>query len=707
MTYDQLHTGDASTLGASVHKEGVNFALFSDHAEAVELCLFDPSSGEEIHRLSMHACKDGIWAGFLVGAAAGLVYGYRVHGANAPHLGHRFNPHKLLLDPYAKELAAPFIWSDRHFSYQRAGDQVIESALDCRDNADVMAKGLVVPDSVIDTGIAPNVPWSNTVFYETHVKGFSREKLDLSPSERGTFDGLKADASLEYLKALGITTIELLPIHALISEHHLHRLGLVNYWGYNSLSYFAPHPGYLGEAGSDSIRGFVRAAHDMGLEVALDVVYNHTCEGNHLGPVTGFRGIDNKSYYRLSKADQRHYQDETGCGNTLNTGHPVVDRLIVDSLKHWRTSYGIDGFRFDLAPVLGSENGAFDAGANLVKMITDDAVLNNAKLIAEPWSAVGEGYSLGKFPPGWAEWNDKARDTFRGFWHRGGGVRLAEFAQRISGSADVFEDQDRGPIASVNLVACHDGFTLADATQYQNKHNWANGEANRDGHNHNVCDNFGHEGPSPDLAVRMLRARRRRSLLGTVFMAAGVPLMLGGDEFGRSQMGNNNAYNQDNSVNWLDWSLSGVGDGRDLLAFTRYVIGLRGRLRHFDREDYLPPIDEGASESGMTWLMPNGASLTETQWHDRAERAIGKLVWERDTSTSATIGGLYFVFNANEKPIDFKLPEVSGNLPWAVVLDSGRPIQPVEAHGRLVGEMVQIETGAMAVFAAGDVWKST
>ena len=538
--------GNHETLGACADRDGVNFALFSEHAEAVDLCLFD-AAGQETARLPLPERTGDIWHGYVPGCKPGQAYGYRVHGPYDPADGMRFNPNKLLLDPYAKRLAGSFQWGA-----EVLGDEPSDSgngpAMSTVDSAPFVPKAVVVGEQPQPRRGA-RIPWSETIVYETNVRGFTMRHPDVPKRDRGRFSGMRHGEVLEYLKALGITTIELMPVQAFLDEAHLHAKGLRNFWGYNTLAFFAPEPRY---GSLEDCREMVDAIHDAGFEVILDVVYNHTAEGNHLGPTISFRGIDNAVYYRLMPDDLSQYVNDSGCGNTINIDHPQVRHLVLDSLRYWVTDVGVDGFRFDLAPILGRTAAGYDREHVFFLELEQDPALAGIKLIAEPWDVGPGGYQLGHFPRRWAEWNDRYRDTVRQFWRADQG-KLGELAHFILGSAERFELSGRGPWASVSYVASHDGFTVADIVSYEHRHNTANGEDNQDGHAHNFSRNYGVEGPTDDPDVNALRRRQRLNMLATVLFSQGTPMLLAGDELGNSQAGNNNAYAQDNETGWLDW----------------------------------------------------------------------------------------------------------------------------------------------------------
>lgn len=651
--------GDSSSLGASCQDGGVNFALYSAHAEAVELCLYDASGEREVSRSLLPARDGDIWHGFVPGLAAGSCYGYRVHGPYAPQSGHRHNPNKLLLDPYARQLRGAFTWDDSHRGYQNGAHDVDP---DTRDNALFMPRGVVCAE-LEDAPAGPGTAWADTRIYEAHLRGFTRLHPSLSERERGTVAGLCADSIVEYLKALGITTIELLPVHAFIDEPFLQERGLSNYWGYNTLSWFAAHPEYLAGGGPGDFRRMVERLHDAGLEVILDVVYNHSCEGDHTGPTLSLRGIDNASYYRLERDDPSRYVNDTGCGNTLAADHPAVRRLVRDSLRYWAGPMGVDGFRFDLAPILGRSVHGFDPHAALLSQIATDSRLEKCKLIAEPWDIGPGGYQLGAFPSGWSEWNDRYRDSVRRFWRADDG-ELPELARRLHGSGDLFEERGCSAAASINFVSSHDGFTLRDLVSYARRHNLANGENNRDGHSENLSDNCGVEGDTDDLAVLAQRARCQRNLIATVLLSQGVPMLQAGDEFGRTQQGNNNAYCQDNELGWVDWENA----DETLREFTARLIALRAGepLLRADRFRHETPDADGQS---LYWLAPQGYAADSSVWHDPQRACIGCLM-EQDESSALGAYSLMLILNAHDHSVDFKLPHPCAE--WSSLVDTDR-----------------------------------
>jgi isoamylase len=695
----RIRTGQPYPLGATWDGKGVNFALFSANATKVELCLFDASGVREIARFVLPECTDEVWHGYLPDARPGTLYGYRVDGPYDPAHGHRFNANKLLLDPYAKSLHGSFRWSDAHFGY-RIGSPRQDLSFDRRDSARGMPKCRVV-DSSFTWGAdrAPDRPWSETIVYETHLRGFTKLHPAVPEALKGTAAGMSVREVIDYLKALGITAIEFLPVHAYVSGRHLSVRGLTNYWGYDSIAFFAPEPRYLATGTITEFKTMVTLLHEVGIEVILDVVYNHTGEGNQLGPTLCFRGIDNASYYRLAD-DPRSYVDYTGTGNTLNLTHPRVLQLVMDSLRYWVTDMHVDGFRFDLCTTLAREAPNFDPRSGFLDAVRQDPVLSRVKMIAEPWDVGPDGYQLGNFGPGWSEWNDRYRDSARRFWRGDEGV-LPELAARLAGSADLFDRRARRPSSSINFVAAHDGFTLADLVTYEHKHNEANGEDNRDGHNENYSVNYGVEGQTDDDAVNALRRRHRRNLLATLLFSQGTPMMLGGDEFGRTQRGNNNAYCQDNEISWFDWNIPPAE--QKFLAFVRRLIALRRqhsviRWPRFLHGHHRSP--EGVKD--ITWLSPTGTEMTQEQWQQGWQRCIGLMLnGEAETPLDAdgaplTCPVLILAINGSADAEDFVLPAVPRGIGWSKLIDTaqdGEPAKDLIAFGsaaRLDGRSVAL-----------------
>jgi glycogen operon protein len=666
---DRLLPGSPYPLGATWDGLGINFAVFSANASRIELCLFDPAGRREVTRLVLPECTDEIWHGYLPEARPGVIYGYRAYGPYVPQQGHRFNPHKLLFDPYARRLVGDIRTSEAMYGY-RVNSPRGDLSLDRRDSAPGVAKGMVVSEDFNwGDDRPPNVPWSDTVIYEAHLKGLTHLRADLRPRERGTFAALADPAMIDHLRRLGVTAVELLPIQAFLSERHLLQQGLRNYWGYNTLSFFAIEPRYLSDGTDDDMRIAVRRLHAAGLEVILDVVYNHTAEGNEFGPTLSFRGLDNASYYRLLPDNPRHYINDTGTGNTMNLSHPRVLQMVMDSLRYWVTSFHVDGFRFDLAPVLGREGHGFDPGSGFFDAIRQDPVLSRVKLIAEPWDPGPGGYQLGNHPPGFAEWNDRFRDGVRRYWRGDEGAR-SEFAARLAGSSEIFDRHRRRPWASINYVASHDGFTLRDVVSYAERHNEANGEGNRDGHAENLSANWGIEGPTDDPAVEKTRFRLQCALLATTFLAQGTPMLLAGDEFGRSQSGNNNAYCQDNETSWIDWRLAGSASGRKLTAFVARLIALRHEHPILRCAKFLHGKDQPAKGIlDIAWFDEAGQELKPEGWNDPQGRALA--LRRASVDGDGIVSILTCFFNATAEDREFTLP--APQLPARLLLDSADP----------------------------------
>ena len=661
-------------LGATWDGEGVNFALFSEHAEAVELCLFDPKGKRQVERLALREQTDQVWHCYLPDARPGLLYGYRVQGKYEPAKGLRFNPRKLLLDPYARSIAGALRWSDAHFGY-RLGGRREDLAPDDRDDAFGMPKCQVV-DSAFSWGNdrPPNTPWNDTVIYELHVKGFTHLHPDVPARLRGKYSALATPPVLEHLKRLGVTAIELMPIHAFIDDHALVKRGLANYWGYNTIGFFAPEARYSSEGSLAEFKTMVKTLHSAGIEVILDVVYNHTAEGGRLGPTLSFRGIDNLAYYRLVEDDPRQYMDYTGTGNTLNMRHPRVLQLIMDSLRYWVTEMHVDGFRFDLAAALARELHEVDRLSAFLDIIHQDPTLANVKLIAEPWDVGEGGYQVGNFPVRWTEWNGKYRDVVRSVWKGEGGL-IGELAYRLTGSSDLYAHSGRAPYASINFVTAHDGFTLEDLVSYNEKHNEANGEENRDGESHNRSWNCGVEGPTDDPAILALRARQKRNLLATLFLSQGVPMLLHGDEMGRTQRGNNNAYCQDNEISWVDWSLRDAN--KLLIGFVQRLTELRRSHPVLRRRSFF----QGRSIIGpdikdIVWLNPDGREMSDEEWGQAFVRCLGMclsgraLEEEDDRGRPIVDDDLLVLINAHHEAIPFSLPSLDGPNAWQALIDT-------------------------------------
>jgi isoamylase len=664
-------------LGATWDGSGTNFALFSAHAEKVELCLFDDAGEREIARVALPEYTHEIWHGYLPDVRPRQLYGYRVYGPYDPKAGHRFNHHKLLLDPYAKALHGTLRWDDAVFSY-KVGDPKEDLSFDRRDSAPFMPKCRVIdPAFTWGRERPPQRPWHEAIIYETHVKGFTMQHPDVPAEARGTFDGLSSAPIVAYLRDLGITAIELLPVHAFVHDRHLIERGLRNYWGYNTIGFFAPHPEYLSKGWLGEFKTFVQVMHDAGIEVILDVVYNHTAEGNQMGPTLSFRGIDNRSYYYLME-DQRFYNDFTGTGNALELRHPYVLRMVTDSLRYWVEEMRVDGFRFDLATTLARVEGPFDEHASFLDTVAQDPVLASVKLIAEPWDTGLGGYQVGHFPPGWAEWNDQYRDTLRKFW-KGDEGQLPALASRISGSADIYNYRGRRPWASINFVTAHDGFTLRDLVSYNEKHNEANKEDNRDGSDNNNSWNCGAEGPTDDPEILALRRRQMRNFLTTLLLSQSVPMLVAGDEFGRTQGGNNNAYCQDSAISWIDWDLS--HESEDLLAFTRRLIRLRLDHMVFRRGRFFQGAAiPGTDVKDVTWLRADGEEMRVQDWADAHAKMLCLLLSGEAGLMHLTARGeketddtFLLVVNASHLDVTQELPagRETGEH-WETLIDTGR-----------------------------------
>jgi len=665
--------GQPYPQGATWDGSGVNFALFSEHAEKVELCLFDPKGQRELARIPLPEQTDQVWHGYLPEIRPGQLYGYRVHGPYAPKEGHRFNANKLLLDPYAKAIVGRMNWSDAHFGY-RVGHRLADLSFDRRDNAQGMPKCKVIdPAFTWGDDRPPRTPWHETVIYELHVKGYTQLHPLVPPPLRGTYGALACSAVIEHLKRLGVTAVELMPVHAFIDDRHLVERGLRNYWGYNSIGFFAPEMRYSASGSIKEFQTMVKVLHSHGMEVILDVVYNHTAEGNHLGPTLSFRGIDNAAYYRLAH-DPRYCMDYTGCGNTLNMMHPRVLQLIMDSLRYWVREMHVDGFRFDLASALARELHAVDKLGAFFDIIHQDPVISQVKLIAEPWDLGEGGYQVGNFPVGWTEWNGKYRDSARAFWKGDGGL-IGEFATRLSGSSDLYASSGRRPYASINFITAHDGFSLDDLLSYNDKHNEANGEENRDGESHNLSWNCGTEGPSDDPEVRDLRARQKRNLLATLLFSQGVPMLRAGDELSHSQSGNNNAYCQDNEISWLNWDLP--EEDRNFLDFVRRVLELRRSHPIFRRRKFFQGrAIHGAGIKEVAWLNPDGREMSDEQWQEHFARCLGVYLSGADLNEMDQRGNpvrdddFLLLINAHHEPVSFKLPESGRPGAWSCLLDT-------------------------------------
>jgi isoamylase len=693
----EIWPGKPYPLGAVYDGGGTNFALFSEVADRVDLCLFDSDGNER--SVTLPSVTARIWHGYLPEIAPGQRYGYRVHGPWNPAEGVRCNPAKLLLDPYAKSVDGEVDWDQACFPYNFGA----EGSRNDDDSAPHIPKAVVVnPYFDWSTDSPPRTPWADTLVYETHVKGFTMLHPDIPENLRGTYAGMAHPAAIEYLTSLGVTAVELLPVHQFLHDAHLVERGLRNYWGYNSIAYFAPHNGYT----KASVRGgevpefkaMVRALHAAGIEVILDVVYNHTAEGNHMGPLVSMKGIDNPAYYRLVEDDKRFYYDTTGTGNSLNMRSPHVLQLIMDSLRYWVTEMHVDGFRFDLAATLARQFHEVDRLSAFFDLVQQDPIVSQVKLIAEPWDLGPGGYQVGNFPPLWAEWNGKYRDCVRDFW-RGEHQTLAEFAYRVTGSSDLYERSGRRPTSSINFITAHDGFTLADLTSYNEKHNEANGENNLDGESHNRSWNCGAEGPADDPAVLALRAKQRRNLLATLLLSQGTPMLLGGDEMGRTQCGNNNAYCQDNEISWFDWENM---DGT-LVAFTRRMLDLRRRHPVFRRVDYFEgrPL-HGGGVVDIAWFRPDGSEMDDADWAAGFARSVGLFLNGEAIPTPGPRGerivddSFLMLFNAHHEKLAFTLPPEEFGVGWVRLVDTAQELS--EGESAKAGESVIVEGISLALF---------
>src|ERR1700720_2365354 len=661
--------GQPYPRGATWDGEGVNFSVFSANAEKVELCIFDPSGRHEVQRIALRERTDEIWHSYLPEARPGLLYGYRVHGPYDPQKGHRFNPNKLLIEPYAKHLQGNMVWSDAHFGY-RVGHSKADLSFDKRDSAPGTPKSRVIdPAFTWGDDRPPRVPWHDTVIYEAHVRGMTMRHPEVPPPLRGTYAGIGTAPVIEHLLRLGVTTLELMPVHAFVDDRHLLEKGLRNYWGYNTIGFFAPELRYSATGRVSEFKTMVKTLHSAGIEVILDVVYNHTAEGNQMGPTLSFRGIDNASYYRLLPDDPRYYMDFTGTGNTLNMQHPRVLQLIMDSLRYWVLEMHVDGFRFDLAATLARELHAVNRLGAFLDIIHQDPVLSQVKLIAEPWDLGEGGYQVGNFPVGWAEWNDRYRDTVRSYWKGDDGV-VGDLAYRLTGSSDLYAHSGRRPYASVNFVTAHDGFTLTDLVSYNEKHNEANGENNQDGNNNNLSWNCGVEGPTNDADIRALRAKQKRNMLATLLLSQGIPMIYAGDPIGHSQLGNNNAYCQDNPTTWLNWNLQ--PEDRDLMAFVQRMINLRRRHPIFHRRRFFQgrPI-KGANVKDVLWLNASGKEMSEDEWRDPSFHCLGMFLSGQGLNETDARGrklsdeSFFFLLNAYHEDVEFKLPAFHPGERWA------------------------------------------
>ncbi len=681
-----LEAGSAQTLGASWNGRGTNFAAFSANATRVELCLFDATGRRETARLELPARTGDIWHGFLPArfGGPGTLYGYRVHGPYQPAEGHRFNPAKLLVDPCATALVGDLTWHRSLGGAEPGNDWIPDET----DSADYVPRCRVV-DSAFDWGSvrSPSVPWRDTIIYELHVKGFTQRHPGVPEHLRGKYLGLAEPAVLDHLRKLGVTTVELMPVQSFVSEEFLVGRGLTNYWGYNPLAWFAPDARYAVSDPVTEFKTMVRALHDAGLEVVLDVVFNHTAEGNEQGPTLSLRGFDNLTYYRLAHQNRAQYKNFTGCGNTVSFDDPAVRALVIDCLRYWTEEMRVDGFRFDLATVVGRDPSGFNHNSPFFSALRSDPALAYVKLIAEPWDVGPGGYQLGHFPAGWSEWNDRYRDSVRAFW-RGDRGLVGAFAERFAGSSDLFRQHGRKPTASINLVTAHDGFTLRDLVSYNDRHNEANLEQGADGHSHNLSWNCGVEGPTDDPGVCELRARQIRNFLATLFLSQGVPMLLAGDEFGHTQAGNNNAYCQDNEIAWLDWSHA--DKKAELLDFVRRLIDLRRSRLWLRRDTFLKGTRRGAHAKDVTWLHPSGREFTDADWNDSGLQSIA-VHMDGAPSRAANSGDLLVIFNAADSHVDMVLPAPPENSAWRVLFDTSGSLSDAASSSYAPGQALRVE----------------
>lgn len=692
--------GKPFPLGATWDGKGVNFALYSENADHVELCLFDENEKET--RIPVKDMDSHVWHVYLPGVEPRQKYGYRVHGPFEPQNGHRFNSNKLLLDPYAKAISGTVNWHDSLFGYE-VGNDAADLSFNNTDSAPHMPKSVVIDSHFNwEDDRSPNVPYHKTIIYETHVRGFSKLHPSIPEEIRGTYSALAHPVTIDYLKSLGITSIELMPVHHFISEGQLADKGLTNYWGYNSIGYFAPDVRYAtGTVGQQVVefKQMVKALHKAGIEVILDVVYNHTAEGNQMGPTLSFRGIDNACYYRLTE-DKRYYMDYTGCGNTLNANMPNVLRLIMDSLRYWILEMHVDGFRFDLASTLARELHDVNRLSAFFDIIHQDPVISQTKLIAEPWDVGEGGYQVGKFPPGWAEWNGKYRDCMRDYW-RGADSMLSEFAERFTGSSDLYKQDFRRPTASINFITAHDGFTLHDLVTYNDKHNEANGENNNDGDDHNRSYNYGAEGETDDEGIRSVRERQKRNFLVTLMLSQGIPMIVAGDESGRTQSGNNNAYCQDNELSWINWEKA----DRNLLEFTKKLIEFYKAHPVFARKRWFNGKEvEGTNVKDIAWFLPEGWEMSEDNWRLDFAKSLavflnGKGVrLKNEVGEQITDDHFYVVFNAHAEEVPYKLPGAAYGKNWTTVIDTFEATVNEEGKKYRAGQMVKVQGRSVMVF---------
>jgi isoamylase len=696
----KVYPGKPYPLGATLDKDGVNFAIYGDNATGVELCLFENKDDKtESRKIKLTEKTHEIWHACIPGLKPGQLYGFRVSGPYEPQNGHRFNSNKLLLDPYAKAIAGTIDWDDSLYGYQ-IGSPDEDLSFSESDSAPFVPKSVVIdPAFDWEDDEAPKTPYHQSTIYEAHVKGFTKLCPDIPEEIRGTYAAIGYPATIDYLKKLGISAIELMPVHQFVSDRGLQEKGLTNYWGYNTISFFAPDVRYSGSGVTGGqvkeFKEMVKALHKAGIEVILDVVYNHTGEGNQMGPTLSFKGIDNVGYYRLVEDDKRHYMDYTGTGNTLNAMLPNVLRYYMDSLRYWVLEMHVDGFRFDLAATLARELHEVNRLSAFFDIIHQDPVISQVKLIAEPWDIGDDGYQVGKFPPGWAEWNGKFRDCMRDYW-RGADSMLGEFAQRLTGSPDLYQDDNRKPTASINLITAHDGFTMRDLVSYNDKHNDANGEDNNDGESNNRSWNCGAEGETDDENILKLRSQQQRNLLATLFLSQGVPMLVAGDEFGRTQQGNNNAYCQDNEISWLNWDNA----DNDLLEFTQKLIALRKDHPAFRRRKWFQGVPiRGKGLEDIAWFLPEGTEMSDENWNHDFAKSLGVFLNGKglhyvDPKGEQIIDdNFYMIFNAHDEPLDYHLPEKILDKPWTKILDTST----VKVGEELISENEVIKVNGRSV----------
>ena len=693
MSIYKSYTGNSYPLGSHYDGKGVNFALFSAHAIKVELCIFNESGSEELERYSIEKNDNNIWHIYLDGAKPGLVYGYRVYGLYKPEEGYRFNPHKLLIDPYGKKLVGTLIWNKAIFGYDIDSPEKDMSFSEL-DSAPYVPKSVVVDDDYDwSDDVKPDISMSESIIYETHLRGATKLNPFLPDTKRGTFAGFTDDSTINYLKHLGITAVEFLPVHAFFGNRHKRGYIIDNYWGYESFSFFAPEQSYLSNGDINEIRDMVKKMHSHGIEVLLDVVYNHTGEGNHLGPTLCYRGIDNLSYYILNPDNKRTYHDTTGCGASFNMQNPYVIRLVMDSLRYWVEKMHVDGFRFDLATTLCRRNNEFKQTSGFLYAVAQDEVLQKVKLIAEPWDVGYGGYQLGAFLPGWSEWNDKYRDNIRRFW-KGDQFQIAEMATRITGSSEVFSHANRTMSSSINFITAHDGFTLYDLVSYNGKHNSANGESNRDGTDSNWSWNSGEEGETTNPIIIKNRYDRMKAMLATLMFSFGTPMLTFGDEFARSQMGNNNPYCQDNAITWVAWE--GISpQQRQLISFVRKIIRLRKKMKIFSRKQFFTgKIINKKGHKDIAWFTEKGTEFLSADWHDGSRRSISYLVKDKD-------GFVMAIFNGSPQNIDWVLPDIGSETDWSLLLDTSATFDKTTKLGN--GKKIKMPAWSVMLFDIKEV----